>query len=100
MTQQGKPVAYHSESFFDTIQRYNTFHKETYAIVQALKHWKHYLLGKETIIHSDHQPLQHLHSQSRLEDHRMVKWMGVFAAVSHCHQVQEGEHKQSGRLLE
>lgn len=33
LTQQGKPVAYHSESFLKIVQKYNTYHKETYTIV-------------------------------------------------------------------
>jgi hypothetical protein len=28
-----------------------------YSIVQACRQWKHYILGKETVIHTDHRPL-------------------------------------------
>lgn len=33
-------------------------------------------MGKETIIHSDHQPLQYLQSQSKLQQSQHFKWMG------------------------
>ena len=33
LTQQGKLVTYHLESFLEIVQKYNTYHKETYAIV-------------------------------------------------------------------
>jgi hypothetical protein len=42
------------------VLNYPTYDKELYALVQAIKKWKHYLMGKETIIHIDHQPLQYL----------------------------------------
>jgi hypothetical protein len=47
LMQYRKPIYYHSE----------THDKELYALVQSVKKWKHYLLGKETIIHTDHQTL-------------------------------------------
>jgi len=34
------------------------------------KKWKHYLMGKKTIIHTDHQPLQYLQAQSKLQKTR------------------------------
>ena len=37
LMQHGHPIAYHSETFFDTIHRYLTYDKELYAIVQACK---------------------------------------------------------------
>jgi hypothetical protein len=50
-------VAYHSETLSDVIHKYPTYDKEMYSIIQAYRQWKHYILGKETIIHMDHKPL-------------------------------------------
>jgi hypothetical protein len=58
LTQHNHLVAYHSETFLDTIQKYPTYDKEMYSIVKSCHQWKHYILGKETIIHTDHKPLQ------------------------------------------
>ena len=58
LTQQGNPVAYHSETLSDTVLKYPTYGKEMYSIIQACQQWKHFILGKEMIIHTDHQPLQ------------------------------------------
>jgi hypothetical protein len=57
LTQHDHPVAYHSETLSDTICKYPTYDKEMYSIVQAYRQWRHYILGKETIIHTDHKPL-------------------------------------------
>jgi hypothetical protein len=57
LTQRGHPIAYHSEALSDTIRKYPTYDKEMYSIVQPCHQWKHYILGKEKIIHVDHKPL-------------------------------------------
>jgi hypothetical protein len=54
-----KPVYYHSKTFNQVVVNYPTYDKDLYALVQSVKKWKHYLLGKETIMHTDHQPLQY-----------------------------------------
>ena len=35
LTQQGHPVAYHSETLSDTVRKYPTYDKEMYSIMQA-----------------------------------------------------------------
>ena len=57
LTQHGNPMTYHSETLYDTVWKYPTYEKEMYSIVQECRQWKHYILGKETIIHIDHKPL-------------------------------------------
>jgi hypothetical protein len=78
LMQGGRPVCYHSEIFHGEVLNYPTYDKELYALVQAVKKWKHYLMGKETIIHIDHQPLQYLQAQSKLQQTRHYKWMGFY----------------------
>ena len=70
VTQHGKPICYHFETFNPTVVNYPTYDKEVYALVQSVKRWKNYLMGKETVIHTDHQPLQYLHSQTKLQQSR------------------------------
>jgi hypothetical protein len=57
LMQYCKPICHHSETFNHKVVNYPTYDKELYALVQSVKKWKHYLLGKETIIHIDHQTL-------------------------------------------
>ena len=45
-----------------------------YSIVQACHQWKHYILGKETIIHTDHMPLQFIQTHGKLQNDRHQKW--------------------------
>jgi hypothetical protein len=52
--QGGRLVCYRSQLFHGAVLDYPMYDKELFSIVQAVKKWNHYLLGKETIIHKDH----------------------------------------------
>jgi hypothetical protein len=45
-----------------------------YSIVQAYHQWKHYILGKEIIIHTDHKPLQFIQAHGKLQNNCHQKW--------------------------
>ena len=63
----GNPIFFHLENFNGVVINYPTYDKELYALVKSVNKWKHYLMGKETIIHIDHHPLQYLQSQSKFQ---------------------------------
>jgi hypothetical protein len=67
-TKHGHLVAYHSETLSDIVRKYPTYDKEMYSIVQDRRQWKHYILGKETIIHIDHKPLQFIQTHGKLQN--------------------------------
>jgi hypothetical protein len=46
LLQHGNPICFHSETFNGVVINYPTTDKYLYAIVQSVKKWKHYLLGK------------------------------------------------------
>jgi hypothetical protein len=58
--QGGRIVSYHSKIFHAIFLNFPTYEKEIYASVQAIKKRNPYLMGKDTIIHTDHQSLQYL----------------------------------------
>ncbi len=58
LSQEDRPVAYFSEKLNESRKKYSTYDKEFYAILQALKHWRNYLLGNEFVLFSDNSALQ------------------------------------------
>jgi hypothetical protein len=68
LPQHNHPIEYHSETLSDTVHKYPTYDKVMYSIVQDFCQWKHYIMGKETIIHTDHKPLQFIQTQGKLQN--------------------------------
>jgi hypothetical protein len=72
--QQDRPITYFSEKLNEAKVKYSTYDKEFYAIIQALKKWRHYLIPKEFVLYSDNLALQFVTQQGKLNQ-RHVKWV-------------------------
>jgi hypothetical protein len=55
-------------------EKYSMYDKEFYAIIQALKKWRHYLIPKEFVLYSENHALQFVTQQEKLNQ-RHVKWV-------------------------
>ena len=58
LSQEDRPIVYFSEKMNEVKVKYSTYDKEFYAIIQALKKWRHYLILKEFVLYSDNHALQ------------------------------------------
>nr|XP_027062823.1 uncharacterized protein LOC113689219 [Coffea arabica] len=74
LIQEGKPVAYFSEKLNGASLNYSTYDKELMALVRALQTWQHYLRPREFILHTDHESLKHIKSQTKLSK-RHARWV-------------------------
>jgi hypothetical protein len=74
LLQDGKPVAYFSDKLSGASFKYSTYDKELYALVCSLHTWQHYLWHREFIIHSDHEALKHIRTQTNL-NRRFAQWV-------------------------
>ena len=99
LIQHSKPICYHSETFNSTVVNYPTYDKELYALVQSVKKWKHYLMSKEIVIHTNHQPLQYLHSQTKLQQSRHYRWMGFLQQFHLVIRYKKGIHNKIVDML-
>ena len=61
ITQEGKPVAYASQTLTSTERNYERIEKEALAIVFACERFEQYIMGKETTVLSDHKPLMNIY---------------------------------------
>ncbi|XP_076895085.1 uncharacterized protein LOC143547575 [Bidens hawaiensis] len=66
LSQGGRPIAYFSEKLTGAMLRYSTYDLEFYAVVQAVKHWRHYLFHKEFVLFTDHDSLRHIRTQDKI----------------------------------
>ncbi len=81
LSQENHPVAFFSEKLNDAKLRYSTYDRELYAVVQALRYWRHYLLPLEFVLYSDHEALRFLNSQKKLNP-RHAKWVEYIQAYT------------------
>jgi hypothetical protein len=66
LSQYNRPISYFSEKLNEDKKKYSTYNKEFYAIIQALKKWRHYLVPKEFVLYNDNQALQFITRQEKL----------------------------------
>jgi hypothetical protein len=88
--QGGKPIAYFSEKLPGPALNYSTYDKKLYALIRYLHTWKHYLWSKKFVIHSDHESLKHLRSQTNL-NHRHAKWVEFLETFPYIIKHKKGE---------
>ena len=63
LEQGGKVVAYASRTLTQAERNYSVIQRECLAIIYALKQFRHYLLGRQFMLLTDHAPLQWLAGQ-------------------------------------
>ncbi|GJZ43927.1 putative nucleotidyltransferase, ribonuclease H [Tanacetum coccineum] len=74
LSQDGRPVTYFSEKLTELKSRYTTYDLEFYAVVQAVKHWCHYLFHKEFVLFTDYDFLRHIRTQDKVS-HKHGRWL-------------------------
>jgi hypothetical protein len=57
LSQEEKPITYFSEKLNEARNKYSSYDKELYVVVQALKKWRHYLLFREFVLYLDNHAL-------------------------------------------
>ena len=70
---QELPVAFLSNTFIDTQQKWSTTEQEAYGIHYAITKWNYYLQGSNIIIHNGHKPLQKF-LNGRNPNNKVKRW--------------------------
>jgi hypothetical protein len=65
LSQEDRLIVYFSEKMNEVKVKYSTYDKEFYAIIQALKKWRHYLISKEFVLYSDNHALEFVTQQEK-----------------------------------
>ena len=107
LSQHGRPVAFFSEKLSGAQLRYSTYDVEFCAVVQAVKHWRHYLFHSEFVLYTDHDALRHLHHQDKISP-RHARWIAYLErftfVVKHkagvSNRVADALSRRSGLLVQ
>ncbi|KAL0342902.1 UNVERIFIED_CONTAM: Retrovirus-related Pol polyprotein from transposon [Sesamum angustifolium] len=74
LSQQGHPIAFFSKKMCSRMQASSTYVRELFAITEAVKKWRHYLLGHTFRIFTDHKILKELMTQP-IQTPEQKKWL-------------------------
>ncbi|GJY79709.1 putative nucleotidyltransferase, ribonuclease H [Tanacetum coccineum] len=74
LSKGGRPVTYFSKKLTEPKSRYTIYDLEFYVLVQAVKHWCHYLFHKEFVLFTDHDSLRHIRTQDKVS-HKHGRWL-------------------------
>lgn len=74
LSQSNRIIVFFNEKLGGAIARYSTYDVEFYVVVQAIKHWRHYLFHREFVLFTNHDILKHLNSQDKVSA-RHAAWV-------------------------
>ncbi|GJY75094.1 putative reverse transcriptase domain-containing protein [Tanacetum coccineum] len=78
LIQRGNVITYASRQLKIHEKNYTTHDLELGAFLFALKIWRHYLYGTNSVIYTDHKSLQHIFSHKEL-NMRQRRWIELFS---------------------
>ena len=71
-------IAFYSRTLNKSEQNYCTTRRELLAIVAAIKHFRHYLLGKKFLIRTDHSSLRWV-TKCKTPEGQLARWLEVLS---------------------
>lgn len=77
LSQDGKPVAFFSRTLHKSERGHSSIEKEAYAIVEALRKWKHFLLGRHFKLITDQKSVSFMFDEkckSKIKNDKILRW--------------------------
>ncbi|MCO5554136.1 hypothetical protein L7F22_007662 [Adiantum nelumboides] len=78
LMQEGRVIAYESRMFSKPEMTAQIYEKELLAVIHALTHWRHYLLGADFTVFTDHQSFCYFLSEKQLSEKQM-RWANILS---------------------
>lgn len=98
LLQEGRPVAYLSQSLSNRAQQRSIYERELMAIVMAVQKWRHYLLGQHFIIRTDQKSLKFL-TEQRVMGEDQFKWTSKLMGFDFEIQYKPGSSNKAADAL-
>ncbi|XP_059840496.1 uncharacterized protein LOC132402033 [Hypanus sabinus] len=77
LNQAGRPVAFFSHTLQGSEIRHSAVEKEAQAIVEAIRHWRHYLAGKRFTLLTDQRSVAFMFSnqqRGKIKNDKILRW--------------------------
>ena len=98
LMQEGKPVAFLSQTLSDRAQTKSVYERELMAIVMAVQKWRHYLLGRHFIILTDQKSLKFL-TEQRVMGEEYFRWTSKLMGLDFEIQYRPGKENGVANAL-
>ena len=86
LNQSGRPVAFFSRTLSNSERHHSSVEKEAYAIVEALRKWKHYLLGNHFHLLTDQRSVAFMFDNQKLgkvKNEKIARWRIELSSFSY-----------------
>ena len=77
LSQASRPIAFFSRTLNQSEQRHSSIEKEAYAIVESLRYWRHYLIGRHFEVFTDQRSVAFMFDQlhrSKIKNEKIMRW--------------------------
>lgn len=77
LSQAGRPVAFYSRTLSDSERRHSSVEKEAYAIVESLRKWRHYLIGRSFRLITDQKSVSFMFDNKqagKIKNDKIQRW--------------------------
>ena len=77
LNQGGKPVAFFSRTLQRNELNHSSVEKEAYAVIESIRHWKHYLTGKHFTLITDQKSVSFMFNTkraSKIKNDKINRW--------------------------
>jgi len=77
LSQANRPIAFYSRTLNKSEIGHSIIEKEAYAIVESLRHWRHFLIGRHFEVLTDQQSVSFMFKQnhkSKIKNEKIMRW--------------------------
>ena len=102
LSQCGRPVAFFSRTLHASEKKHPAIEKEALAIVEAVRHWRHYLAPKRFVITTDQRAVSFmfdLRHGSRIKNDKVARWRIELSSYQYDINYRPGKENLSADAL-
>lgn len=77
LSQANRPIAFFSRTLNKSELGHSSIEKEAYAIVESLRHWRHFLIGRNFEVLTDQRSVSFMFNQchnSKIKNEKIMRW--------------------------
>ena len=85
LSQNGKTVAFFSRTLQGSELKHASIEKEAQAIIEAVRHWRHFLTGRHFILKTDQKSVSYMfdkHHRGKIKNEKFLHWRLELSCVS------------------